>query len=226
MAHQLAPRKAPLVGIDRPPPTSRRHGSTVAIVDGAPGRLSLSPVVLVLLGVLTTLLWVKLSGVHLDAGQRLGALVGPSPFPSLSATQLGKVVALCGLASLCGGAILIALHWPHEFRDRLLARRCLCLLGCGAALAILLDLAPAIVANVTIGRMAQLAETLVKWLVIGGSAALLAQRSLAWRQSEPGRAAGLSASKVSAVPPSSSPRAGTAIGWQHPSCGAQSVRVP
>jgi hypothetical protein len=135
-----------------------------------------SPVVLVLAAILLLLACVMLTDLHLLAAARLGELIGPSPIPSLSRQQIGKVAALTGIAMLCGGAVLLALQWPIRPDDRPLASCCLILLGLGGVLATAADLAPTVWPALVGRDIAGVVELAVQYLVLGGCAAMVGSR--------------------------------------------------
>ncbi len=98
------------------------------------------PVPLVLGSALTLLVWVALSNAHLALAPGLARVIGPSPLPGLGAIQLAKLALLGALALMVLGAILVALHAPHDRHERRLARRFVLTLVLGGGLSVGLDL--------------------------------------------------------------------------------------
>lgn len=99
------------------------------------------PVPLVLGFALTLLLWVALGDAHLVLAPRLALVIGPSPLPGLNAIQLAKLAILAALALMVIGAILVALHAPHDRREHRLALQFAQTLAVGATVSVGLDFA-------------------------------------------------------------------------------------
>ncbi len=127
------------------------------------------PVPLVLGFALALLLWVALGDAHLALAHRLALVIGPSPVPGLNAIQLAKLALLAALALILLGTILVALHAPHDRRERRLARRFTLALALGGAGSVGLDLA----AMLGPFRLPAV-EVLVEALTFAGCALLLA----------------------------------------------------
>jgi len=152
---------------------------------GLPDHPSPALVPLGLAAVLALVIWVAASQLHLQAAVRLASLFGPplpgpSPWPQLAAEQLGKLIALGGLAALAGSAMLLLLHLPHSRCDRQLTARMAGLLGAGGALYLALDIAP-MLGLVPPGQgrvLVAIAEETVQWSTLGAATLLLARRCL------------------------------------------------